>query len=98
MTLADRMICMNAGRFERVGSAEDLYRRPETLFAAGSIGSPPINRIAGTTGTNDRRRRRTDRDLPRRPTADDGFWVEFVQRSLADEEETRACAGPLRPP
>jgi inositol-phosphate transport system ATP-binding protein len=47
-TMADRVICMNAGRIEQVGTAEDLYLRPQTLFVAGFIGSPPINLIAGT--------------------------------------------------
>ncbi len=46
-TMADRVICMNAGRIEQVGTAEDLYLRPRTLFVAGFIGSPPINLIAG---------------------------------------------------
>lgn len=44
-TMADRVICMNAGKIEQVGTAEDLYVRPETLFVAGFIGSPPINLI-----------------------------------------------------
>jgi inositol-phosphate transport system ATP-binding protein len=46
-TMADRVICMNAGRIEQVGTAEDLYLRPQTLFVAGFIGSPPINLIEG---------------------------------------------------
>ncbi|MQQ07531.1 ATP-binding cassette domain-containing protein [Epibacterium sp. SM1979] len=46
-TMADRVICMRAGQIEQVGSAEDLYLRPETLFVASFIGSPPINLIAG---------------------------------------------------
>ncbi|NND90042.1 MAG: ABC transporter ATP-binding protein [Granulosicoccus sp.] len=46
-TMADRVICMNAGRIEQEGSAEDLYLRPRTLFVAGFIGSPPINLIEG---------------------------------------------------
>lgn len=34
---------MNAGKIEQVGSALDLYTRPNTTFVAGFIGSPPIN-------------------------------------------------------
>ncbi|KAJ56248.1 sugar ABC transporter ATP-binding protein [Actibacterium mucosum KCTC 23349] len=45
-TMADRVICMNAGRIEQTGSAEDLYLRPDTLFVAGFIGSPPMNLLA----------------------------------------------------
>ena len=44
-TMADRVVCMHAGRIEQVGRAEDLYLRPDTLFVAGFIGSPPMNLI-----------------------------------------------------
>ncbi len=46
-TMADRIICMRAGRIEQVGTPDDLYLRPSGLFVAGFIGSPPINLIAG---------------------------------------------------
>lgn len=45
-TMADRVICMNTGKIEQVGSAEDLYLRPDTLFVAGFIGAPPMNLLA----------------------------------------------------
>jgi len=38
---------MNGGRVEQEGAAEDLYERPDTLFVAGFIGSPPINLFEG---------------------------------------------------
>jgi len=44
-TMADRVVCMNAGRIEQMGRPEDLYLRPDTLFVAGFIGSPPMNLI-----------------------------------------------------
>ncbi len=43
MTLADRIVLMNAGRIEQMGSPEDIYSRPATLFAAGFIGTPNMN-------------------------------------------------------
>jgi inositol-phosphate transport system ATP-binding protein len=46
-TMADRIICMRAGRIEQIGSADDLYLRPDSLFVASFIGSPPINLIEG---------------------------------------------------
>jgi len=46
-TMADRIICMRAGRIEQVGTSDDLYLRPSSLFVAGFIGSPPINFVAG---------------------------------------------------
>ncbi len=46
-TMADRVICMNKGEIEQIGSPDDLYLRPNTLFVAGFIGSPPINLVDG---------------------------------------------------
>ena len=46
-TMADRVICMSKGRIEQIGTAEDLYQRPDSLFVAGFIGSPPINLLPG---------------------------------------------------
>jgi sn-glycerol 3-phosphate transport system ATP-binding protein len=45
MTLAHRMIVMNAGRAEQVGSPLEVYARPATAFVAGFIGSPPMNLV-----------------------------------------------------
>mgnify|MGYP000514460553 CR=1 FL=1 len=46
-TMADRVICMSKGRIEQIGTADDLYHRPDSLFVAGFIGSPPINLLHG---------------------------------------------------
>jgi inositol-phosphate transport system ATP-binding protein len=42
-TMADRIICMSKGRIEQIGTADQLYHEPNSLFVAGFIGSPPIN-------------------------------------------------------
>ena len=47
MTLAQRMIVMNAGRIEQLGSPEAVYQRPATTFVAGFIGAPPMNLMTG---------------------------------------------------
>ena len=47
-TMADRIICMRAGRIEQVGTPDDLYLRPISVFIASFIGSPPINMITAT--------------------------------------------------
>ncbi|HXF78396.1 MAG TPA: sn-glycerol-3-phosphate import ATP-binding protein UgpC [Usitatibacter sp.] len=47
MTLADRMIVMNAGVAEQVGRPIDVYDDPESLFVAGFIGSPAMNFLPG---------------------------------------------------
>lgn len=64
MTMADRMIVMNMGRAEQIGTPLEVYERPQTLFAAQFIGSPSMNvldgsvengilKIAGTTVAED---------------------------------------------
>jgi sn-glycerol 3-phosphate transport system ATP-binding protein len=45
MTLAQRMIVMNAGRTEQIGAPLEVYARPASAFVAGFIGSPPMNLI-----------------------------------------------------
>ncbi|MGE4253562.1 MAG: TOBE domain-containing protein, partial [Parvibaculaceae bacterium] len=45
MTLADRIVLMNAGLIEQAGTPLDLYERPATRFVAGFLGSPKINFI-----------------------------------------------------
>ena len=48
MTLAQRMIVMNAGRMEQIGTPDEVYHRPATTFVASFIGSPPMNLIQGS--------------------------------------------------
>src|SRR6202453_5386939 len=43
MTLADRVVVMNKGRIEQIGTPNDLYHHPATRFVAGFIGSPVVN-------------------------------------------------------
>jgi inositol-phosphate transport system ATP-binding protein len=46
-TMADRIICMSKGEIEQIGTPDDLYLRPQSLFVAGFIGAPPINLLSG---------------------------------------------------
>ncbi|MBJ7576276.1 sn-glycerol-3-phosphate ABC transporter ATP-binding protein UgpC [Devosia sp. MC532] len=48
MTMADRIVVMNAGKVEQIGAPLELYDRPENVFVAGFIGSPAMNIISGT--------------------------------------------------
>src|SRR4051795_2303919 len=43
MTLADRVVVMNAGRIEQIGTPYEVYHKPATRFVAGFIGSPAMN-------------------------------------------------------
>ena len=45
--MADKIVVLNAGRIEQVGSPLDLYRSPANTFVAGFIGSPKMNLITG---------------------------------------------------
>jgi len=47
MTMADRIVVMNAGRIEQTGSPEDVYFRPVSLMVAGFVGSPAMNFVRG---------------------------------------------------
>jgi sn-glycerol 3-phosphate transport system ATP-binding protein len=47
MTLAQRMIVMNAGRIEQLGTPEQVYGQPASTFVASFIGSPPMNLLPG---------------------------------------------------
>jgi multiple sugar transport system ATP-binding protein len=48
MTMADRIVVMQDGRIEQIGTPLDLYDRPDNLFVAQFIGSPAMNIVEGT--------------------------------------------------
>ena len=49
MTMADRIVVLNKGLIEQVGTPLELYNKPKSLFVAGFIGSPKMNLIEGNT-------------------------------------------------
>ncbi|MFC0269062.1 ABC transporter ATP-binding protein [Kushneria aurantia] len=76
MTLADRIVVLNAGHVEQIGTPQELYERPASRFVAGFIGSPRMNfiHVEARTG-NDRGCRINvpgvgERDLPQQLPAD----------------------------
>jgi len=52
MTMADKIVVMNAGRVEQIGSPLELYDDPANQFVAGFIGSPAMNFLAGRMARN----------------------------------------------
>jgi len=52
MTMADKIVVMNAGNVEQMGAPLDLYDKPDNQFVAGFIGSPAMNFIEGTLKVN----------------------------------------------
>ncbi len=49
MTMADRIVVLNKGVIEQVGTPLDLYNKPNSLFVAGFIGSPKMNFVEGNS-------------------------------------------------
>lgn len=47
MTMADKIVVLNAGRIEQAGSPLELYKNPRNIFVAGFIGSPKMNFVGG---------------------------------------------------
>lgn len=45
MTLGDRLVVLNAGKIEQVGTPMEIYSRPASMFVAGFIGSPTMNMV-----------------------------------------------------
>jgi multiple sugar transport system ATP-binding protein len=50
MTLADKVVVLNAGRVEQVGSPLELYHHPANLFVAGFLGTPKMGFLKGRVG------------------------------------------------
>jgi multiple sugar transport system ATP-binding protein len=50
MTMADKIVVLNAGKIEQVGAPLDLYNNPANLFVAGFIGSPKMNLLKAKGG------------------------------------------------
>lgn len=82
MTLADRMIVMNAGKAEQIGEPLEVYARPATRFVAGFIGSPPMNFLSISAFMNEAVRS----SLP-----------ESIAAQLRDQAKTDAFAIGMRP-
>ncbi len=53
MTMADRIVVMNAGNIEQIGSPLELYDKPVNQFVAGFLGSPTMNFLKGAVQQND---------------------------------------------
>lgn len=47
MTLGDRIVVMDKGKIQQIGTPSEVYQKPKNLFVAGFIGSPPMNMISG---------------------------------------------------
>jgi len=76
MTMADKIVVLNAGLVEQVGSPMDLYNHPDNLFVAGFIGSPHMNLIEGPEA--EKLGGKTIGVRPEHITTGDGPWTGTV--------------------
>ena len=53
LTLADRIVVMNDGIVQQIGTPDEIYERPRNIFVASFLGSPPINYLTGAIETED---------------------------------------------
>ena len=53
MSMADQIAVMNKGRVEQIGTPQEVYDRPASMFVADFIGSPPMNLLAGRADETD---------------------------------------------
>ncbi|MFP3464037.1 ABC transporter ATP-binding protein [Leifsonia sp. SIMBA_070] len=51
MTMATKIVVLDAGRIEQAGTPEDIYHRPASVFVAGFVGAPPMNLVPGVVGS-----------------------------------------------
>lgn len=52
MTMGDRIAVMSGGHLEQIGTPDEIYNEPASLFVAGFLGSPPMNLIEGKVEAN----------------------------------------------
>jgi multiple sugar transport system ATP-binding protein len=76
MTMADKIVVLNAGKIEQVGAPLELYNHPRNLFVAGFIGSPRMNLIEGAEAA--KHNAHTIGVRPEHITVGDGPWEGVV--------------------
>ncbi|WP_395826360.1 ABC transporter ATP-binding protein [Elstera sp.] len=74
MTMADKIVVLNAGRVEQAGSPLELYDHPDNLFVAGFIGSPKMNFITGAEAERHGAKTLGIRPEHLNPTRDGNGW------------------------
>ncbi len=87
MTMADKIVVLNGGHIEQVGSPMALYNGPQTAFVAGFIGSPKMNLFEGALATDEGCRIYGIRPEHLSLSATDGKWrgiVRHIERLGAD--------------
>jgi ABC-type sugar transport system ATPase subunit len=97
MTLADRIVCLDNGSIAQVGTPEDLYARPASVFVASFIGSPQINLLPAIVSHGELRLADGQRLMPVKPRAlDEGrsILVGLRPEDLTDESRMGSMTEP----
>ncbi|WP_336071377.1 sn-glycerol-3-phosphate ABC transporter ATP-binding protein UgpC [Nitratireductor rhodophyticola] len=95
MTMADRIVVMNGGNIEQVGTPLELYDRPANTFVAGFIGSPAMSFLQAETGVVGGTPVAVLQDGTSLPIAQ-GFGHETVTVGIRPESYQRDPEGPLK--
>ena len=104
MSMADRIAVMNAGMVEQIGSPQEIYDRPASMFVADFIGSPPMNllQLRGGPATGRPRRqvprRRRSRFRKSASSARSGRWCWACVPSTSVLPMRRRCAAAFSAP
>ena len=100
MTMADRIVVLQDGRVEQIGTPLELYDRPSNLFVAGFIGSPAMNLVRGRMRRRrrcrlgrGRRRRQAAGFLPRQRPRRPGGRLWLPARKTVVGRRGRRCPG-----
>jgi multiple sugar transport system ATP-binding protein len=64
MTMGHRIAILNAGKLQQVGAPLEVYEKPANLFAAGFIGTPPMNLLRATLGPGGNTARAAGFEMP----------------------------------
>jgi multiple sugar transport system ATP-binding protein len=78
MTMADKIVVLNRGNIEQVGSPLELYKSPRNLFVAGFIGSPKMNLIEGAYAQSKGAKTAGIRPEHLLPSRESGTWAGTV--------------------
>ncbi|MBV8426223.1 MAG: sn-glycerol-3-phosphate import ATP-binding protein UgpC [Hyphomicrobiales bacterium] len=97
MTLADRLVVMNAGHMEQVGTALEVFQKPASIFVAGFIGSPPMNFLPAEVEAQGRLRLQDGASLAYEPALIEAQTGRKVLAGLRPEAVALRSAGNAGP-
>jgi multiple sugar transport system ATP-binding protein len=97
MTMADKIVVLNAGTIEQYGTPLELYEKPANLFVAGFIGSPKMNFISGEAATRHGAATIGVRPEHLKIAGEDGGWpgTIMVAEHLGSDTFVHVDAGPI---